>query len=282
MQEGKRTRKHSVCLGISSVLALIVLVLEIAYIVISYRDASMQSIGAQIGTALGSMLVLPHVFFVLLATIFVIVAFFTNSFAFAITAGVLFSVAGVAMLAWILFVLLNIILTFIGCAFCYRKKEEKREAEEEKRYQKKDTHAPAQQERASFASRHATIREERMPMQNGYVQPINANPYQAPSYLQHPYRNVAMQHDPYAPILAQQPTVHTTPQVMYPMTTPFPEQVNHPYATYQDPSLGYRQQAINEPMQMPLLEQPMSKDAISTGYFDDFGNFHSGNHGGNF
>lgn len=281
MQEGKRTHKHSICLGISSIIGIIVLLLEIAYIVISYQEASAQSIGTQIGTSIGITLVLPHLFFIFLATIFVIVAYFTSGLGFSITAGVLYSVSGVLMLAWVLIVVPNIVLTFVGCAYCHKKKVAKQEEEEEKRYRKE--HPTPAIQRESFSQRTAQQRLGHLPMQQGsYTQPMQTNPYQAAPTMQTAY-NVAMPQDPYAPIAPMQ-TIIPTPQNPYPIPT---VQGVNPYAIYQDPVQGYVQNAgfdvsqqpyVQQPyVQQPIVQPPMPQDTVSTGYFDDFGNFHSGN-----
>lgn len=284
-QEGKGARKHSICLGISSVVSVLVLLYELFYIVMSYQESASQSIGTQIGTKIGITIVLPHVFFVFLATVFLLISFFTNGLGFCITAGVLFSVSAVLMLSWSPFVIPSIILTFIGCAFCHKKKVEKQEAEEEQRYRKEHPAPQVQHERASFAQRTANQRpsfERSAPMQaNAYGTGMQTNPYQSTLYPQAPYPGAPFPQDPYSPITPMQaPIQGAVPyaQPVYPAMNQVPiAPVQAPYPQY-----GEAQPSILPPQQSFIQPQPVSQETVSTGYFDDFGNFHSGQSSGNF
>lgn len=280
--QGERSRKYSICLGISSIVSLIYVIYQIAHIVISYQQASMQTVGTQIGTGIGITLSLPHLLFVILATIFVIVAFFTNGFGFAISAGVLFSVAGVLLFVWFPFVIPSIVFTFIGSSFCYKKKIEKQEAEEEKRYRQEHPAPAVQHQRPNFVNHEAAgsgYERASMGMQTAaYQQPRNANPYGMNAYAQNPMLQGQMVSDPYAPIppmvqanpmMSPQPVYAANPQMQA-------NPVAYPYAAMQEP-MG---EAV-APYTMPIAPQQNTCDRISNGYFDDFGNFHPGQ-GGNF
>lgn len=69
-----------------------------------------------IGGAIATMLVTPHIVMVVLSTIFNILAITLKKVGFALTSGILYSVAGVLMIMYLPFVLPMIILSFIGYA----------------------------------------------------------------------------------------------------------------------------------------------------------------------
>lgn len=67
-----------------------------------------------IGGAIATMLVTPHIIVVVLSTIFNILAVALKKMGFALTSGILYSVAGVLMIMYLPFVIPMIILSFIG------------------------------------------------------------------------------------------------------------------------------------------------------------------------
>ena len=68
----------------------------------------------QVGTAIATALVLPHMMLLVLAVIFNWVGFFQNKKWAAITCGILYSVSGVVFLLYIVFEIPMIILSFVG------------------------------------------------------------------------------------------------------------------------------------------------------------------------
>ena len=90
--------KHSKALLISGILGALYSI----YIIAHFSGATVSSSGAeQVGAAIATALVTPHMILVVLATIFNWVAYFTNKRGFALTAGILYSVGGVVFLAYI-------------------------------------------------------------------------------------------------------------------------------------------------------------------------------------
>lgn len=105
--------KHSKALLISGILGALYSI----YLIYYFSQATMGSKGAeQVGAALATAIVTPHMILVVLATIFNWVGYFTNKRGFALTAGILYSVGGVIFLLYILFVVPSIVLSFVGYA----------------------------------------------------------------------------------------------------------------------------------------------------------------------
>lgn len=103
--------KHSKVLLTSGILGAIYSIYLICY----FSRATTGSQGAeQVGAALATVLVTPHMILVVLATIFNWVSYFTNKRGFALTGGILYSVGGVIFLLYILFVIPSIVLSFVG------------------------------------------------------------------------------------------------------------------------------------------------------------------------
>ncbi|MGL6187084.1 MAG: hypothetical protein ACRC1T_17070 [Clostridium chrysemydis] len=106
-------KKHSKALLISGILGALY-----AIYLISYFGSGMTSSDSseQIGATIATALVTPHMILVVLAAIFNWVSYFTNKRGFALTAGILYSVAGVVFLMYIPFVIPSIVLSFVGFA----------------------------------------------------------------------------------------------------------------------------------------------------------------------
>lgn len=105
--------KHSKALLISGILGAIYSIYLICY----FTGAIGGSEGAeQVGAAMATALVTPHMILVVLATIFNWVGYFTNKRGFALTGGILYSVSGVMFLIYIMFVIPSIVLSFVGYA----------------------------------------------------------------------------------------------------------------------------------------------------------------------
>lgn len=100
---------------------LISLILGVAYVIYSivYWSGAIGS-GAnaaeQIGTGIASMLVMPHIAFVVLAVIFNALALFVKKQGFALTGAILYSVALVLFPLYFIFVIIQMILSYIGFA----------------------------------------------------------------------------------------------------------------------------------------------------------------------
>ncbi len=105
--------KHSKALLVSGILGALYSI----YIISHFFSATTGSKGAeQVGAAIATALVTPHMILVVLATIFNWVAYFSNIRGFALTAGILYSVGGVVFLLYIIFVIPSLVLSFVGYA----------------------------------------------------------------------------------------------------------------------------------------------------------------------
>lgn len=105
--------KRSKALLISAILGIAYSI----YLISHFAGATSSTEGAeQVGAALATVLVTPHMILVVLAAIFNAVAYFTNKRGFALTAGILYSVGGVLFLLYILFVVPSLVLSFVGYA----------------------------------------------------------------------------------------------------------------------------------------------------------------------
>lgn len=106
-------KKHSKTLLVSAILAIF----YCSYIIGYFLGGITSTEGAeQLGASIATAIVMPHVILVVLATIFNWVAYFSNKRGFALTAGILFSVAGVVFLPYIFFVIPSLVLSFVGYA----------------------------------------------------------------------------------------------------------------------------------------------------------------------
>lgn len=104
-------KKHSKALLVGAILGTIYSI----YIIMYFTGAVGGSEGTeQIGAALATAMVMPHLLLVVLATIFNWVAYFTNKRGFALTAGILFSVGAVLFIIYALFVVPSLVLSFVG------------------------------------------------------------------------------------------------------------------------------------------------------------------------
>ncbi|BDU82545.1 hypothetical protein [Clostridium perfringens] len=106
-------KKHSKALLVSAILAIF----YCSYIIGYFLGGITGTEGAeQLGASIATAIVMPHIILVVLATIFNWVAYFSNKRGFALTAGILFSVAGVVFLPYIFFVIPSLVLSFVGYA----------------------------------------------------------------------------------------------------------------------------------------------------------------------
>ncbi|WP_297421749.1 hypothetical protein [Clostridium sp.] len=103
--------KHSKALLVAGILGALYSI----YLIIYFSGTMTKGSGAeQVGAAIATVLVTPHMILVVLATIFNWVAYFTNKRGFALTAGILYSVGGVIFILYIIFVVPSLVLSFIG------------------------------------------------------------------------------------------------------------------------------------------------------------------------
>lgn len=103
--------KRSKALLISAILGIAYSI----YLISHFAGATASTEGAeQVGAAIATALVTPHMILVVLAAIFNAVAYFTNKRGFALTAGILYSIGGVVFLLYILFVVPSLVLSFVG------------------------------------------------------------------------------------------------------------------------------------------------------------------------
>lgn len=102
-----------------NILLLIALILGVAYLiyVITYFSGALSSDGSDsevIAAGLASLLVGPHIVATLIAVVFNALGYFMNKRGFALTGGILYIVAGVLFVPYIVFVLVQAVLSFIG------------------------------------------------------------------------------------------------------------------------------------------------------------------------
>lgn len=109
----KIMKKYNKCLLVSFILGAIYAIYLIAY----FGGAIGGSDGAeQVGAALATALVTPHMICVVLAVIFNGLGVFMNKRGFALTGGILYAVAMVIFIPYFFFVIAQMILSFVGFA----------------------------------------------------------------------------------------------------------------------------------------------------------------------
>lgn len=107
-------KKKSTALLISMILGVGYSLYLIAYFagVMGGSKSGAEAVGATLATAL----VTPHMACVVVAAIFNVVGWMNNKRGFALTGAILYCVAGVLFLPYILFVIPSLILSFVGFA----------------------------------------------------------------------------------------------------------------------------------------------------------------------
>lgn len=87
---------------------------------ISYMGSAGSATGADsaeaLGTAIGLALIVPHLLVVALAVLFNILGWAMNKRGFALTGGILYAVSILMMPLYFMFVLIEMILSFVGFA----------------------------------------------------------------------------------------------------------------------------------------------------------------------
>jgi Zn-dependent protease with chaperone function len=104
--------KKSKLLLISSILGALYAIYIVLYFsgVVSGSSSDAESVGSAIAT----ILVLPHILLTIVAVIFNIIGYAKNSRGFTLTAAILYAVAGVMFFIYALFILPSMILSFVG------------------------------------------------------------------------------------------------------------------------------------------------------------------------
>ncbi|NFE65200.1 hypothetical protein [Clostridium sporogenes] len=106
-------KKRSKAFFTSIILATIYLIYIISYF---YGILGDGDTAEQIGSGLATALVTPHIVVLAISVMFGWLAFGLSSSGFALTASILYTVAGVMFIAYIFFVIPSIILGFVGYA----------------------------------------------------------------------------------------------------------------------------------------------------------------------
>ena len=99
-------------------LLLVALVIGILYMLYSlyyWYGAHTGTSGSEAaGAAIASVSVMPHIVCALVAVIFNALGFFMNKSAFALVAGILYAVAMVLFVAYFMFVIVEMVLSFVA------------------------------------------------------------------------------------------------------------------------------------------------------------------------
>lgn len=106
-------KKKSFCLALAGIIGIAYAIYLFSHFGSAIFNPSDDAATA-IGEALATALVTPHMLIVILAVIFNIIAFLANQTWAAILSGILYIVAGVIFIMYIVFVLPSAILSFIG------------------------------------------------------------------------------------------------------------------------------------------------------------------------
>ena len=106
--------KKSKCLLISWILGALYSIYVIAYFF--GNTASQTDAAAALGAGLATALVMPHMVLTVLATIFNILGWAMNNRGFALTGAILYAVAIVTMPIYFFFVIVQMVLSFVGFA----------------------------------------------------------------------------------------------------------------------------------------------------------------------
>lgn len=107
-------QKKSVLLLISAILGVLYAIFIVVYFVSA--GAGAKSNAEALGIGIAAMLVMPHMICAVLAAIFNVLGWALSKRGFALTGGILYSVAAVMFPLYALFVLAQIILSFVGFA----------------------------------------------------------------------------------------------------------------------------------------------------------------------
>lgn len=106
--------KKSKCLLISWILGVLYVLYLIGYIV--NTNASMTETAEAIGAGIATVIIMPHLICTVLAVIFNILGWAMNKRGFALTGAILYTVALVLMPLYFMFVIIQMILSYVGFA----------------------------------------------------------------------------------------------------------------------------------------------------------------------
>lgn len=106
--------KKSKCLLISWVLGVLYVLYLIGYIV--NTNASMTETAEAIGAGIATVIIMPHLICTVLAVIFNVLGWAMNKRGFALTGAILYTVALVLMPLYFMFVIIQMILSYVGFA----------------------------------------------------------------------------------------------------------------------------------------------------------------------
>lgn len=110
----KKTKKKSLCLLISAIIGIAYMIYGISYW--SNLNATQTDASGAIGAGIATALVIPHMICAAIALIFNILAWAMDHRGFALTAGILYAVSIVLFFAYFMFVIIEMILCFVGYA----------------------------------------------------------------------------------------------------------------------------------------------------------------------
>lgn len=119
----KSTSKKSGKLNIPLLISFILGALYMLYSLVYWAGAmgSMSNEWEQLGAGIATALVMPHLICTLIAVIFNALGLFLNKRGFALTGAILYSVAMVLFLAYFMFVIIEMILSYVGFATMKKK-----------------------------------------------------------------------------------------------------------------------------------------------------------------
>ncbi len=112
--EQKQKKKRSICLLISAILGVVY-----AIYLVSYFGGSVGTAGSSseaLGAGLATALVMPHMVCAALAAVFNVLGWAMNHRAFALVGAILYTVALVLFPMYFMFVVVQMILSYIGFA----------------------------------------------------------------------------------------------------------------------------------------------------------------------
>lgn len=109
-----KKKKRSVCLLISAILGIAYAI----YLVVYFTGINVATTGSieAISSGLATAMVMPHMVCVVVAAIFNILGWALNNRAFALVGGILYAVSMVFMFIYAFFVIVQMILSFVGFA----------------------------------------------------------------------------------------------------------------------------------------------------------------------
>lgn len=110
----KKAKKKSLCLLISAFIGIAYMIYGISYW--SNLNATQTDASGAIGAGIATALVIPHMICAAIALIFNILAWAMDHRGFALTAGILYAVSIVLFFAYFMFVIVEMILCFVGYA----------------------------------------------------------------------------------------------------------------------------------------------------------------------